>query len=178
MLAVAEWLHALHKLPTNCWSHFATLVHHLCKQVGMEEGGIVTAKVPGELMAHYYVKFRTMVALITAPSHASLPDLIMLLGAHCAAPTLFQPSHDAHVGLTSCLAAAAKLRATATPVGLFAYAAHPLGSMWVPYGCSQGGGLVTVVRSEEMLNVPLVMFLCPSCCSQQPGVCHHCPAAK
>ena len=48
----------------------------------MEEGGIVTAKVPGELMAHYYIKFKTMVALITAPSHASLPDLIMLLGAH------------------------------------------------------------------------------------------------
>ena len=82
MLSMAEWLHAFHKLPTDHKSHIATLVQHLRKQVGMEEGGIVTAKVPGELMAHYYIKFRTMVALITAPSHASLPDLIMLLGAH------------------------------------------------------------------------------------------------
>ena len=46
----------------------------------MEEGGALTAKVPGELMAHHYIKFTTMIALITAPSHASLPNLIMLLG--------------------------------------------------------------------------------------------------
>ena len=76
-------LHAFQKLPMFFWSHIAVLVvQHLFKQVGMEEGGLVVAKVPGELMAHYYIKFRTMVALITAPSHASLPDLIMLLGAH------------------------------------------------------------------------------------------------
>ncbi len=47
----------------------------------MEEGGTLTAKVQGELMAHHYIKFKTMIALITAPSHASLPDLVMLLGA-------------------------------------------------------------------------------------------------
>ena len=52
-------------------------------QIGLEQGDAIAPKVPGELMAHYYVKFKTMVGLITAPTHASLPDLIMLLGAPC-----------------------------------------------------------------------------------------------
>ena len=55
--------------------------HVQCVQVDMEQGGAVTAQVPGELMAHLYIRFKTMVALVAAPSHASLPDLVMLLGA-------------------------------------------------------------------------------------------------
>lgn len=53
-------------------------------QIGLEQDDAITPKVPGELMAHYYVKFRTMVGLIAAPTHASLPDLVMLLGAQCS----------------------------------------------------------------------------------------------
>ncbi|KAK9831896.1 hypothetical protein WJX81_006765 [Elliptochloris bilobata] len=47
--------------------------------IGLEQCGTITARVPGQLMAHYYIKLRTMIGLITAPTHASLPDLIMLL---------------------------------------------------------------------------------------------------
>lgn len=55
--------------------------HSMRVQIGLERDDTIMPKVPGELMAHYYVKFKTMVGLITAPTHASLPDLIMLLGA-------------------------------------------------------------------------------------------------
>ena len=56
----------------------------VCVQIGLEQDDAISPKVPGELMAHYYIKFKTMVGLITAPTHASLPDLIMLLGALCS----------------------------------------------------------------------------------------------
>ena len=53
-------------------------------QIGLEQDDAIMPKVPGELMAHYYIKFKTMVGLITAPTHPSLPDLIMLLGVLCS----------------------------------------------------------------------------------------------
>ena len=44
-----------------------------------EYGFALEPLVPGQLMAHHYIHFKTMKAICTSPSNAGLPDLLMAI---------------------------------------------------------------------------------------------------
>lgn len=39
----------------------------------------LTATEPGRLMAHFYIRLKTMIAIIQVPGHASISDLLMVI---------------------------------------------------------------------------------------------------
>ena len=44
-----------------------------------EYGFSLDAMEAGRLMAHYYIRFKTMISICQAPRHCSMPDIIMII---------------------------------------------------------------------------------------------------
>lgn len=54
--------------------------HILQVELDQDAFGIASTE-PGRLMAHHYIRLKSMVALMHAPSHAAIPDLLMIIAS-------------------------------------------------------------------------------------------------